>query len=393
MLFPMRKRPPRPRRRLPGIEVRWSGGAWRFRAAVKVEGVVVKGPTRDTQEAAYDDSRRMVEERGSNRWHVARLADALAQVVADAKARGLPRETIRRSILSHTRVLERYWPLETRLEDLDARAIERFVADQLKAGRSINTIRQKDLQILERAFRLAGELSPIREARIPRMRRPVMVYLSVQEVSRLVHQMRNGDFGVDLTARERHADLVELLFFTGMRVGELSRLRAGDVDLAHRRIRVESKDRSHPRVVEYPASIAGAVERLVRAAGSRTLITGMHEITNLCRKWKERLKEPRLNGRALRHGFATSLLANGAMPGEVKTLMGHKHLATTDRYVHEVNPRPGVLVQQLADVAAAALHDERDRSDPEPTPARAGAPGTRRRRRRARPGSDAASRE
>ena len=51
MLLPTRKRPTRPRRRLPAIEVRWSGNACRLRPAMKVEGVVVPGPTRDNQEA------------------------------------------------------------------------------------------------------------------------------------------------------------------------------------------------------------------------------------------------------------------------------------------------------------------------------------------------------
>ena len=109
----------------------------------------------------------------------------------------------------------------------------------------------------------------------------------------------------------------------------------------------------------------------------------MNRITNLCRRWKERLGDQRLSGRTLRHSFVTGLLYSGAAPVEAKGLAGHRNLSTTDRYTYEISKRrAGVLEnwqKHLADVPEAVEEtsplrqpEPPDRpdapSDPLPTP-------------------------
>lgn len=63
----------------------------------------------------------------------------------------------------------------------------------------------------------------------------------------------------------------------------------------------------------------------------------MNTISNLCRHWKRRLKEPRLCARILRHSFCTTQLAAGVPLNPVQSLMGHRSIRSTDRYVHAID--------------------------------------------------------
>jgi len=152
---------------------------------------------------------------------------------------------------------------------------------------------------------------------------------------------------LELPGRERDADLVELLALTGIRAGELGRVRLGDFDDQRRQVLLVSKDRGHPRALEVVGRLRPILDRL-RAdaiardgAGDAVLIfpNSMARLSDLFARWKRRLGDDRLCGRTLRHSFVTGLHYSGAQPVEVRGLAGHRHLSTTDRYTHEISPR------------------------------------------------------
>jgi integrase len=148
------------------------------------------------------------------------------------------------------------------------------------------------------------------------------------------------------------ADAFRILFYTGIRVGELVTLRWADVDLDARTLLVrrnlsasvetEPKGRRH-RYVPLPDPALAALARL----GARAeFITEADYV--ICNRWGRRLDVSALRRRyqmgcevaglhrvklhGLRHA-AGSILARVADPVFVRDYLGHSKLSTTDRYV------------------------------------------------------------
>ncbi len=342
----------KPKRRFPGITAFWSESRWKWRALIRVDGKQVVGGLRDSQEVAYADRQTMSAMRAALPKVILSLGDAIDAVVADAEARGLPEHTLENTFRSHGRYLKKFWRAETPLTEIDEKEIEWFITESMrtvdeegekKPARSPNTLKQKDLPLLRSCFQVA-EL-PVPAFTAPRYRPAELKFFEMGEVAALLERMRHEEFkdkfghAIKITARERHADLFQLIAQSGVRSGELGRITGADIDLKHHRIRIrEPKDRSNPRYIEITPALVPVVKRLRPETPDELVVPGgMATVSNICRHWQRRLKEPRLNGRALRHSFCTAQLAAGVPLNQVQSLMGHKSIRSTDRYVHAID--------------------------------------------------------
>jgi integrase/recombinase XerD len=135
---------------------------------------------------------------------------------------------------------------------------------------------------------------------------------------------------------------LELLLATGLRVGELVSVSAGDIDLDEQTIRVNGKGNRQrrvflmdPRLVELLrrrlSKCASSPDPLLVARGDRR----MTEAT--MRRRLHRLSERagikrRLTPHMFRHTAATLLLENGVDIRFVQRLLGHASIAMTERY-------------------------------------------------------------
>ena len=147
--------------------------------------------------------------------------------------------------------------------------------------------------------------------------------------------------------RDRAA--LELLYGTGIRVGELVGLDVDDVDLDRRTVRVVGKG-DKERVVPFGLPAQRAVRewldrgrpRLVTSASGPALLLGARG-----GRWDQRQVRdvvhrvlaltpdaPDAGPHALRHSAATHLLDGGADLRSVQELLGHASLATTQVYTH-----------------------------------------------------------
>jgi len=162
--------------------------------------------------------------------------------------------------------------------------------------------------------------------------------------------------GDDPAVRLRDDAVLELLYGSGLRVGELCALRRGDVDLARASVRVlgkGSKERlaplSEPAIDAVRAWLAdGRPSLLVPATEpSPTAIGALRAADALFLNLRGRPLGPRdvrrivdrravgpTHPHALRHTFATHLLDGGADLRVVQELLGHRDLATTQLYTH-----------------------------------------------------------
>jgi integrase/recombinase XerC len=149
-----------------------------------------------------------------------------------------------------------------------------------------------------------------------------------------------------IVLRDRAA--LELLYGSGLRVGELASLTLDRVDLRRGRVLVlgkGSKERELP-VSEYAVEALGSYLRLGRPAmapeGSRHLFFNRRrrpfserDIRSMVQRYGATLLPGRrVTPHTLRHSFATHLLEGGADIRAVQELLGHASVATTQRYTH-----------------------------------------------------------
>jgi integrase/recombinase XerC len=147
----------------------------------------------------------------------------------------------------------------------------------------------------------------------------------------------------------RDVAVLELLYATGIRVGELCGLDVDDVDRTRRVVRVFGKGRKE-RTVPYGLPADGALGRWLEVARPSLTVAGAGPALFLGARGRRidqrtvrslvhrRLADvpgaPDLGPHGLRHTAATHLLEGGADLRTVQELLGHASLATTQIYTH-----------------------------------------------------------
>jgi integrase/recombinase XerC len=232
--------------------------------------------------------------------------------------------------------------------DPDVRAVDledlgRFLWRESERKRSPRTVARKvaTLRAFWRFLRLAGAVDrdPTRSLSYPKLGRPLPALVPADELARLLDEnlARPAD---PRAARDRA--ILEILYGTGIRVGELVALSGSDVDGARGLVRVRGKGRKE-RIVPIGRRALAALAALPGAGrGSAPLLRGREgkalSARTVQRIVRRRLAEvsrsSRLSPHVLRHSFATHLLDRGADLRAVQELLGHRSLASTQIYTH-----------------------------------------------------------
>jgi site-specific recombinase XerD len=144
----------------------------------------------------------------------------------------------------------------------------------------------------------------------------------------------------------RNKAIFEFLYATGLRISELTGLRAGDIRFAERLVRVMGKGNKE-RIVPFHDQAGAIMDRYLRRRWSE--FHGEHDrvFVNsrggpLSPRSVERIlrqvygdlthSHKHVHPHLLRHSFATHLLQRGANLRVIQELLGHSSLATTEKY-------------------------------------------------------------
>ncbi len=201
--------------------------------------------------------------------------------------------------------------------------------------------------------------NPAELVRAPRLPVRTTPHLSVDEAFRLLAAPAGRPAGpagtrrrnTDALARRDRA-ILELFYASGLRIGELTGLELGQLDLLRGLVRVRGKGRKE-RIVPVGRSALAALRSylevrdtlrsrtvgeppidalFVNARGTRLGARGVSQVVlrhlvacGLGRK---------ITPHGLRHSFATHLLNAGADLRVIQELLGHARLSTTQRYTH-----------------------------------------------------------
>lgn len=148
----------------------------------------------------------------------------------------------------------------------------------------------------------------------------------------------------------RNAAILELLYATGMRVGELTSINVQDMDFENHTVKVTGKGNKQ-RVVPFGVPAANACKEWIEhgrsellekhAESSQALFLGARAkridqriVRSIVHAAAAAANVPDVAPHALRHSAATHMLNGGADLREVQELLGHSSLNTTQRYTH-----------------------------------------------------------
>jgi len=184
------------------------------------------------------------------------------------------------------------------------------------------------------------ENAAARSVRTPRIQRGLPRPLTEADAARAIAQAGEND--VEWLAA-RDVALLTLLYGAGLRVSEALSLRRGDVPVPAA-LTILGKGRKE-RVVPLLSAVREAIdgyERLIPFTGGRDAALFLsrrgkpmspREAQLLMQRLRAALGlSDRATPHALRHSFATHLLANGGDLRSVQELLGHASLSTTQTY-------------------------------------------------------------
>lgn len=298
------------------------------------------------------------------------LPEAMAKVLADyerhlTSERDLTEHTVRAyrgdlvDLLAHAARMG-----GEGVEDLDLRLLRSWLAKQQTLGRSRTTLSRRATAArvftawLARTGRLPTDVGSALAS--PKAHQHLPNVLRVDEADSLLRAaLEAADDGSPVAVRD--VAVIELLYATGIRVGELVGLDIDDLDRERQVVRVLGKGRKE-RTVPYGVPAGRALERwltvgrpaLFAAGAGSALFLGVRgarvDQRAVRRLVHERLADvpgaPDLSPHGLRHSAATHLLEGGADLRSVQELLGHASLATTQRYTHVTTDRLRRAYQQ-----------------------------------------------
>lgn len=237
------------------------------------------------------------------------------------------------------------------------RQLRRYLAE-LDQARYARTTIKRHLSSLRSFFRWANREGlatgdPASVVQAPKAPKRLPKTISRQDMAALLAVWGECDASGaprEQTAAEmRDAALLEFLFSCGARVSEASGLLVEWVNFAEGEVKVFGK-RSKERIVPLSSKGARAMGRYLREARS-TLLSGRESdyffVSNrggrmspdgIRKMFKRALRaaglDESLSPHAVRHSFATELLAGDADLRSVQEMLGHASLSTTQIYTH-----------------------------------------------------------
>jgi integrase/recombinase XerC len=192
------------------------------------------------------------------------------------------------------------------------------------------------------------ELNPAKLVATPRIEKKLPNHLTIEEAIRFIE---TPDIKTDMGKRDRC--ILELLYATGVRVSELTKLNINDIDFKRKEIKVTGK-RKKQRIVPFGDPALHALMDYLTVRGNflnnapvserdeQALILN-YQGTRITTRSVGRMVDKyiklcagihNISPHSLRHSFATHLLDSGADLRDIQELLGHARLSTTQIYTH-----------------------------------------------------------
>jgi integrase/recombinase XerC len=235
--------------------------------------------------------------------------------------------------------------VKTEPEKIDMLDVRGFIAEQIRKGLNKTTVSRR-LSSVRSFFKFLYregymKSNPAKLVSSPRLPKLLPKFLSVDDAFSLVEKPEGIGFA---PARDRA--ILELLYSSGLRVGELAGLNVEDINVREALVKARGKGKKE-RIVPIGSKALDAiktylVERILLKSKEKAVFLNRLG-TRLTDRGVRRIvvkyaRAIAINGsigpHTLRHSFASHLLQGGADLRVIQELLGHASLSTTQKYTH-----------------------------------------------------------
>lgn len=158
-------------------------------------------------------------------------------------------------------------------------------------------------------------------------------------------RMEQVEAAIDSGAYTRTRDIITICALTGLRIGEVVKIRGEHIDRSGMVLRAVRKGNLHHRIAIGPGLLelvdrypsegwwfpSPYKNKLFPNGGGHILMASASDAVSKAIR-RAGITDPNLTGHSLRHFYATTLLKRGVNIRTVQELLGHASLATTQLY-------------------------------------------------------------
>lgn len=181
----------------------------------------------------------------------------------------------------------------------------------------------------------------------PKLPKGLPKCLNFEETEKLLNVFDSSTIGI------RDSLILEVLYSTGIRVGEIVNIKIKDIDFSDKTIKINGKG-NKDRIVYYGTRCSELLNKYMDNSYNKLNINNLDYliISKTGKKISDReirkivdtaaIKSGlnfKISPHVLRHTFASHMLMDGADLRSVQELLGHENLSTTQIYTHITNER------------------------------------------------------
>jgi integrase/recombinase XerC len=232
-------------------------------------------------------------------------------------------------------------------ESVDSDVIRDWMESMMDKGDMASTV-NSSLSAVRSFFRFAlsrGLVThdPSYVVKGPKKQKPLPQFVREEEMNRLLDTPQMWEEGF---AGLRARTIIILFYETGIRLAELIGLDVTDVDFAAHQIKVTGK-RNKQRIIPFGTELEGVLREYLTQRNAQLQVDPALVLSDkgkrMTRNQVEKIVKQHLSltttlkkrtPHVLRHSFATAMLNNGAGLEDVRLLLGHESVATTQIYTH-----------------------------------------------------------
>jgi integrase len=124
-----------------------------------------------------------------------------------------------------------------------------------------------------------------------------------------------------------------LMFYVGLRVGEIARLKREDFDLEKREVKIHKRKAKNPKIFKFSKTVANLLEAYFETYEIKKTLFSVNEktIEYYCRKIGNVIGK-RIHPHMFRHSFAVMFIKAGGSETALQKLLGHKSRNSTAIY-------------------------------------------------------------
>lgn len=234
---------------------------------------------------------------------------------------------------------------DLKLEDANSSSLRSWIVTMLESGMVSKTINRKISSVKSfYKYLLKEQLiaqDPTVKITSPKQGSVLPSFVRESEMTNLLDEFQFEESFKGI----RDKLILELLYFSGMRLSELMELKLKDVDLSQSLMKVLGK-RNKERIIPIHHSLLSSINTYLieREKVSRVLFL---LVTDKGKKMYPKFVYRKVNyylgqvttankksPHVLRHTFATHMLNNGAELNTIKEILGHANLSATQVYTH-----------------------------------------------------------